>query len=204
MFVFELVKGYRNHAGLSSRGVYVLDGLSCWCDVRCILIYTIIYYIILLYYTYIIILLLLYLILYSSFYSFPIYLLPSSFFLISSPSSSILPSPSIPFLPSLTFLLSLFFLILLSSSIFPIFIPFPSLSYILLFSSPNLLFYLLSFPSLLPIPSISYLLFLLIPILPSPLLIQSIRVGSYACLLISKSPINNSTPHVLSEWMVEV
>ena len=74
--------------------------------------------------------------------------------------------------------------------------------YYILYSSP-------SFSSLPPFPSpifyLSLLLFFSSSFPPPPYLIQSIRVGIWIHLFIfNQYLINNLTPHVLSEWMVEV
>ena len=89
----------------------------------------------------------------------------------------------------------------------------------LLLSSPFLLFPIFHshLPSISPVsPFPSHPLIFLFPHLssssfPSPpyssitsILIQSIRVGSYITLFIFHPASDNSTPHVLSEWMVEV
>ena len=177
-----------------------------------------VYYIIIYYYT-----IISYLILYSSFFPFPSISSPilliyppltpssqSSSSLIFSSSPSSLPNLlSLPPLPS-THLPVLFH----SNILFCSLLPFPILSshplfFFLFYSSllshsPNLSFSspILSFPIYIP------LLFYL-HIFPdsSSFPNHSIRVGTWIRSFIfhqySSQP-NNSTPHVLSEWMVEV
>ena len=80
--------------------------------------------------------------------------------------------------------------------------PFPSSSSPLpIFSSPLPSFPLLPLPSFLLPTILSILLFHSHPNLSSIHLIQSIRVGIWISLFIFHK---NLTPHVLSEWMVEV
>ena len=164
-------------------------GVSCWCDVfdvRCYIIYYIIYY-----YTYIIILLLYYLILYSSsiFYSSlpPFFLFFPFLFPISSSN------------PSLTLLFSPISFILYVSVL-----PYTYLYSFTIFKDNPLLIYL---PFFLSFPISSSLLF------PSSLFIllqYSLPFHSRnTCrhldpLIYILFQSDNSTPHVLSEWMVEV
>ena len=158
----------RNHAGLSSRGVYVLKGIGVRDSglafvlafelVLTLGVYYIIYYTII-YYTIIIYIILLYIISYTIlFYCYTIL-----FF------SSLLPFPLLPLQSS-------------SDLSHP---PIPS-------SSPNLSSLTSPFPSI-------------IPPLPSQPPILGILVGTYLCLFILQSHLQDIlTPHVLSEWMVEV
>ena len=91
------------------------------------------------------------------------------------------------------------------------------ISYIILFSSSDLfssipsplLFLPPLLPPYIPLPPLPNPLIPLLFYLSLPLLIQSIRVGTWISLFIFQQypifPIpNNLTPHVLSEWMVEV
>ena len=130
------------------------------------------------------------LIFFSSFPSLPL------LFYSSSSSSHLLKNPIFSILYTLLF----FF-----CSIFPFPPIFLSFLLLLPLSFPSLLS---SSQSLLP----SSLLHLSHPnpsffpysFLPSNTLIQSIRVGTYITLLIFYQSSNYLTPHVLSEWMVEV
>ena len=93
----------------------------------------------------------------------------------------------------------LFFLSSFSSSPSPLLIYLPFFSPIPLSSS--------YFPSSSSSPLIPFLLFCsyLLPHLSLyNHLIQSIRVGTYIRLFIFKTQSDNSTPHKLTEWMVEV
>jgi hypothetical protein len=191
-------------------GGYLCSELVFWFDIRCYIVYYTYYILYIILYYYIIYYLILYY--YILYYTLLFFCLYSSLLILQ-------------FYPPLLFiLLDPYLIFCLYSSLLIILQFYSSLLFILL--DPYLIFYL-SFPSNVfssshlsssfPIPFTSF------PLLPN---IHSILVGTYIYLFILFSSIllsfilylsvlgytylysnpnqNNLTPHVLSEWMVEV